>query len=74
MTIRRIVGVLLLAFGGVSAVVHALGLIDPAGAQLADDGDPFGRRPPWQYGAVGLILSLAVAGIGVWLTYSRRPR
>ena len=73
MTTRQIVGVLLLAIGGIAAVVYGLGLIDPTGTKMADDGDPFGTPPPWQEGAIGLVVSLAVAVFGGWLTYFGPP-
>ena len=72
MTMGRILGVLLLAIGGMAAIIYAMGLIDPVGAQLADDNDPFGAPPHWWYGAMGLFVSLAVAGIGAWLAQSSR--
>ena len=73
MTTRRTVGVLLLAIGGIAAVIYVLGLIDPVGTKMSDDGDPFGTPTSWQHGAIGLVVSLAVASIGGWLTYFGRP-
>lgn len=74
MTTRRIVGILLIVIGGVAGVVYAMGIIDPVGTKMADDGDPFGAAPSWQTGTIGLVVSLAVAGMGSWLTVSRRPK
>jgi hypothetical protein len=38
-------GVILLALGLVGSIVAILGIIDPAGAKLSDDADPFGAPP-----------------------------
>jgi len=64
---------LLIVIGGIAAVVYAMGIIDPVGTKMADDGDPFGAAPSWQAGAIGLVVSLAVVGMGGWLTFFRRP-
>ena len=69
-----IAGVVLLSVGLVATVIYGIGLLDPAGTKMADDGDPFGPPPPWQFGAVGLLVSLAVAGAGCYLAYMGRPR
>jgi len=63
-------GLLLLVVGLVIILVAIMGIIDPQGAQLANDADPFGNPPPLGY-AVGLLLfGIVVTGAGgmfVWL-------
>ena len=71
---KRAAGAVLMLVGMIAAVVYAVGLADPAGAQLADDNNPFGTSPSWQYGAIGLILSLAAAALGAWLAVRRKER
>jgi len=67
--VRRILGIVLLVVFGIAVIIYAVALIDPVGSQMANDGDPFGTPPPWQYAALGLIVSLVVAGFGGWLTF-----
>ena len=73
MTGRRMIGILLLVIGAIAVAVYVFGIVDPAGAQLADDSDPFGAPPPRKYGVIGLAASLAVVGAGVWLACFGRP-
>ena len=73
MTTRRALGVVLIVIGGIASLVCGMGLIDPVGAKLADDSDPFGAPSSWHSGAIGLSVSLAVAGVGAWLALLRKP-
>lgn len=45
--------------GALCALVALAGLIDPAGAKMADDANPFGKP-----GGVGVSVVLLVAGCG----------
>lgn len=60
----RIVGWLCIAFGAGSAIFAVYAFIDPAGAQLADDGNPFGTPPSRSQIAFQFVFSLMVAAIG----------
>ena len=67
MRIRRVLGVILMVIGGIATPVCVLGLMDPVGTKMADDGDPFGAPPSTTSGVIGVGLSLAVVVVGVWL-------
>jgi len=71
---RRALGFLILAIGGLGSIVYGLGYLDPVGAKLADDGDPFGAPSAWWQGVVGLVICILAAGLGAGLAYRGRPR
>jgi len=58
--------------GGFGAMISVLALVDPIGAQMADDADPF-ATPPGSDGLwLRLAVSLALLGLGLWLFLHRR--
>ncbi|MGO1068591.1 hypothetical protein [Lysobacter sp. CA199] len=66
------IGVLICLVALMVAAFAMLALLDPAGAQLANDADPFGT-PPSTAALLGrLAVSLAVMAGGIWLLL--RPR
>jgi hypothetical protein len=70
--IRRFAGYCLVTLGLLASVLAVYALIDPAGAQGADDNDPFGEPPPRRESAQMALVGLGVAGLGFYLR--RRPR
>ena len=69
---RRAAGFTLLAFAPLMAVVYVVGLLDPVGSKLSDDGDPFGTPPPASEALIGLLVSLVLVALGVWLLRGKR--
>ncbi len=67
---RMLVGitgaVALFGLGAMIAGFALLGMLDPAGAQMANDHDPFGKPPSMMYDAVLLGVS-GVFMTGAWL-------
>ena len=55
---------LLAAFLGLTG---AYALIDPAAAQMANDGDPFGAPPAWWVDAAWIAVAAAMAAAGARL-------
>jgi len=67
-----LVGALLLVFGLLGVIVAIFALVDPAGAKLADDGNPFGP-PPSRVQSVQQMVAFAVTALaGAWLIARRR--
>jgi len=62
-----IAGLRLSFFSLVSCVLFLIALVDPAGAQMADDSDPFGTPPSLLYSASGFIVSAIVGVAGLLL-------
>jgi hypothetical protein len=56
-----------LLLGGVAALVFGLALLDPAGAQAANDADPFGTPPSTASALAGLAIAAAMKICGVVL-------
>jgi hypothetical protein len=71
---RRLLGISLLAFAALLALVELLALLDPAGAQLADDSNPFGPPPSTSSILLWLLLSLVLAALGLWLAFRPKRR
>ncbi len=69
--LRSVFGLLLAFIGAVFFAVSVMALLDPVGTQMADDSNPFGTPPPWYAAALGILISGAVAGAGVWLLRRR---
>ena len=55
---KRFCGWLLVFAGVVLAIIGVVAFLDPAGTQMADDGNPFGQ-PPSAYQS-GLVVALGV--------------
>ena len=66
---RKLLGALLLIVGVIGVPVALLGLIDPVGLKLADDGDPFGTPDPWYIAAAILCAYAGSAALGLWLLF-----
>jgi len=69
---RRAAGFLLLAVAPMVALVHVIGLLDPVGSKLSDDGDPFGTPPPASESIVALVVCAALVILGVWLVRTKK--
>ena len=71
---RRLLGIALLTLAAVLAMVELIALLDPAGTQLADDGNPFGPPPSTSSTLPWLLLSLVLAALGLWLALRTKRR
>ena len=60
-------GVILLALGLVGNIVAILGVIDPAGAKLSDDADPFGSPPTLLNSILVCFTYLGIGFAGLFL-------
>ena len=85
MRILKLIGTLLSAFAGSALIllgslgvlfsIHAL--IDPAGAQAADENNPFGQSPTFlrELGILGAYVLVGVVGVFlVWIFARQRRR
>jgi len=70
--VRRLLGWLLITMGGFAFLVSLLGVLDPSGARLADDGRPFGSPDPWFHYILLSSAYLVATVIGIWLVKSAR--
>jgi hypothetical protein len=68
-------GVILLALGLGGSVVAILGMIDPAGAKLSDDADPFGAPPTLLNSILVCLTYLGIGFAGLYLLWRslRKP-
>ena len=65
--IGAVVGGALLLLGLLMALFAIFAILDPVGAQMANDNDPFGT-PPSLASSIGVLFAcLAVSGVGVFL-------
>lgn len=53
-------------------VVNAIGMMDPIGAQLSNDADPFGTPPSTDEVVLKIAIGVVIFAIGFWLTRSKR--
>ena len=67
-------GGLISGFAFLGCFFSALALIDPRGAQLTNDADPFGIPPTACELWLELALWLALLCVGLWLLLRRRSR
>lgn len=58
---------ILLLIAGLLAVIEVLGIVDPVGTKMADDGDPFGspRVVAWPE----LAVVIAIIAVLVWIAF-----
>jgi len=72
---RRLLGAALVAAAALLGAIELLTLLDPAGAQMADDGSPFGTPPSTSSTLLWLPLSVVLGALGAWLAFraKRRP-
>lgn len=68
----RVVGVVLIVLALIVGCVELLALVDPVGTKMADDADPFGPPPSAAGSAIGLLASVVIGALGVWL--ARPPK
>jgi hypothetical protein len=69
---RMVGAALLLLVAALLALGEVYAILDPVGAKMSDDADPFGDpHQPWYVHASNFAVSLACAG-GAWLLL--RPR
>lgn len=64
---RRTAGFVLLAVTPMLALVYLVGLLDPAGSQMANEADPFDTPPPASESIVALVVCAALFALGLWL-------
>jgi hypothetical protein len=65
--LKRLVGMAVMVAGIVGFAVYVFALADPHGSKLADDGDPFGDPGSRWAPIVGMLVSGAVAGVGLYV-------
>lgn len=68
----RVIGWLCIAFGAISAIFAVYAFIDPAGAQMSNDADPFGAAPSRSQIAFQFVFSLVVAALGAFMAKRKR--
>lgn len=68
-------GLVLLTLGMGGSVVAILGIIDPAGAKLSDDGDPFGAPSTLLNSILVCLTYLSIGLAGLFLLWRslRKP-
>lgn len=69
-----LVGWLCIALGASTAIFAVIAFIDPAGAQLADDGNPFGQSPSRLQIAFLFVFSLMVTSMGAFMVKQKKRR
>jgi hypothetical protein len=62
-------GLVLLVGGFLGVAVSLFAIFDPAGTQMADDGNPFGPPPSLLSSVAILVFYLGVCAIGFFLTW-----
>ena len=72
--LKSIFGAALLLFGLVGSIIAAHAMIDPGGAKMADDSDPFGLPATLTASLTVLGVHVAVATAGIFLLLRRRSR
>ena len=72
--LKSIFGAALLLFGLVGSIIAAHAMIDPVGAKMAHDSDPFGSPATLTASLAVLGVYVAVATAGVFLLLRRRSR
>jgi hypothetical protein len=69
---RRTAGFVLLTITPMLALVYVIGLLDPVGSQMANEGDPFGTPPPASGSIPGLVVCAALFVLGLWLVWAKK--
>jgi amino acid permease len=73
--IKVVISVFLFLLGFLVLVMEILALIDPVGAKMADDGDPFGNPyQPWYVHALTFAFSIGCFFIGCLLAKSSNKK
>jgi hypothetical protein len=70
--LKNIIATALLLFGLLGSVIAAHAIIDPVGAKMADDSDPFGPPATLTASLTLLGVFMVVAAAGVCLLLRRR--
>ncbi|WP_144436338.1 hypothetical protein [Lysobacter antibioticus] len=65
--LMRASAMVLSLLGGLGAMISVLTLIDPIGAQMADDAHPFAMPPGPGASWLHFAVSLALSGLGLFL-------
>ena len=60
---RILIVAVLLLLAGTALLVGVVGMLDPVGSKMSDDGAPFGPPHPWWYG----LFSFALSAGSFWL-------
>ena len=62
-------GVVLFGVGLFGTIVALVGVFDPTGTKLADDGDPFGVPPTLSESILVLAVYASVCAVGIFLLW-----
>ena len=68
--LKRILGLVIALGSAVFIILSIVALLDPVGAKMADDSDPFGPPIPWYVPATWLVAGIAIGAFGLWLATS----
>ena len=66
-TVRICIGCVFILSGFIGVGVGIIGIIDPVGTKMSDDGDPFGVPPPFSEALVMTCVFALVFIVGIWL-------
>ncbi|MEL1264204.1 hypothetical protein [Pseudoxanthomonas putridarboris] len=69
---EKVIGYLISALGLGIVIFGLLGLLDPLGAQITNDSDPFGVPPSATQLLLHVALGIAVLVAGIWLAVRNR--
>jgi len=70
--VGKVIGYLLSALGLGIVIFSLLGLLDPQGAQMANDSDPFGVPPSTTQLLLHVAFGIAMLAAGTWLVVRNR--
>lgn len=71
---RKMLGIFLIFFALIGIMISAMGFIDPEGAKLADDNDPYGTPPSRLSILISHGFSYGVGILGIILVFYRKKR
>jgi len=69
---RHTAGFVLLTVTPMLALVYVIGLLDPVGSQMANEGDPFGTPAPASGSIVALVVCAVLFVLGIWLVRTKK--
>jgi hypothetical protein len=67
--VGAVLGLVLLVVGFLGVAVSVFAILDPAGAKMADDANPFGAPPSLLSSVLIFVFYLAVCVLGFFLTW-----
>jgi hypothetical protein len=70
--LKCIFGGFMLLLGLAGCAVSLLAIMDPVGAKMADDGDPFGAPPSLVSSFFVLVMFVSISALGAYLLWTRR--